>query len=135
MSANKLLAITGKEMIKLQASVVILALLSSYSLAVDSENPQVELINSPCPAQSAARVSISAANTILFNGKAVSLEGLAKGLGKLPSSVKEVCYNRANPEAYEPPPAAMKALEKIMETRLPISFYWDPGFQKRVVFK
>ena len=116
-------------------SVVFLLFSVGTTYAAGNESPDVELVNTPCSKQSAVSVSFSADSIIMLNGKAVSLEGLSKALSKLPATVKEVCYNRANPESYEPPPIAMKALEKIMATRLPVSFYWDANFQKRVVFK
>lgn len=95
--------------------------------------PSGELVHAPCPKKRALSVFVTDSNHLLLNGKPASLEALTQALGK--TGTREVCYGRADPAGKEVPPIAALALEQILASRLPLSFYLDAAMQKRLVLK
>ncbi|MCV2371403.1 hypothetical protein [Roseateles oligotrophus] len=103
--------------------------------AIAQSQPSVDLVAQPCPSRHAMRVAVLADGRIELNGKTVPVSQFA-ALAKLGTSgVKQVCLHRQDPEAAEPHPSMMVVLDALMKLTLPIAFYWDAQFQKRVVFK
>ena len=96
--------------------------------------PKIELISSPCSSKTAARVGVFFSGVTQLNGKPVSLQELTAAL-KEKSRVTEVCYHRERPESEDAPKQTEQVLNAIIQERLPVSFYWDAQFQKRVHFK
>jgi hypothetical protein len=71
-----------------------------------------------------AKVKVSRSGNILLDGRPASLNDLDKRLSELVKSRGVVWYYRENPTG-EPPPAAMKVLEKIVEHKLPVRLCKD----------
>ena len=83
-----------------------------------------------CP-KTGARVLISAAGKVTMNGTPVPVENLAASLNALAPRPSEVCYFRENPKGA-PPASVQAAVSALISTHLPISFYSDASFSKRV---
>jgi hypothetical protein len=106
--------------------------ITSY-VAAQGVGPQVELVHQPCDTKTSARVFVSAKGVVSLNGAVTPIEALLPALQKL--HIQDVCYSRENPQEIEPHPVALKALNALMQLKLPIAFYWDAAFQERVHFK
>ena len=106
--------------------------ITSY-VAAQGVGPQVELVHQPCDTKTSARVFVSAKGVVSLNGIVTPIDALLPALQKL--HIQEVCYSRENPQAFEPHPVALKALDAVTRLKLPIAFYWDAAFQERVHFK
>ena len=120
-------------------AVVFLLIAEASALqAAYSESPQaapkVELVNQVCP-PSGIRVAVFSNGNIQINGALVNLPQVSSVLRTAAPRAKEVCVHRENPDAPEPHPNMLKVLDAIIELKLPVAFYWDAEFQKRVAFK
>jgi hypothetical protein len=102
--------------------------------AADQPAHRAQLVNQSCPS-SGIRVAVFANGTIQVNGAPVKLPQFASVLGALAAGATAVCLHRQNPDAPEPHPNMLKVLDAVIALKLPVAFYWDPGFQKRVSFK
>jgi hypothetical protein len=95
----------------------------------------MRLVDEPCPQIGTITVSVDAQNVIRLNGRKMSEEKFNAIFPQLASIVKEICYSRASPESYEPPPIAVAVYNKIINSKVPVTLYWDLEFKKKVVFK
>ena len=86
--------------------------------------------SAPCP-KTGAKVLITALGNVTLNGVLVSVDNLAAALNALAPRPSEVCYFREKPKG-EAPAAVRVAINAIISTRLPISFYSDATFSTRV---
>tara|TARA_R110000764_G_scaffold142277_1_gene230293 strand:+ start:523 stop:894 length:372 start_codon:yes stop_codon:yes gene_type:complete len=116
-------------------SVAIASIVMTSNIQAQDGNPEIELVRQPCDPGTSARVFVAADGTVSLNRAVVAVEALPAALKKLQPTINVVCYSRENPEAFEPHPAALEALDAITELRLPVALYWDAGFQQRVHFK
>jgi biopolymer transport protein ExbD len=115
------------------ALMVFTAMATPLQAKAQVNNPKVELVHQPCDKTTAARVFVSADGVVSLNGNATPIGSLLAALMKL--SIQSVCYSRENPQAPEPHPVALQALDAIMQLKLPVAFYWDADFQQRVHIK
>lgn len=92
--------------------------------------PPPSAAHQPCP-KTGARVLVTALGNVTLNGKLVPVDNLATALGALAPRPTEVCYFREKPKG-EPPAAVRVAVNAIISTHLPISFYSDATFTTRV---
>jgi hypothetical protein len=83
-----------------------------------------------CP-KTGARVLVTALGNVTVNGVVVPVDNLAMALNALTPRPTEVCYFREKPKG-EPPAAVRIAVNAIISTQLPISFYADASFSTRV---
>jgi hypothetical protein len=83
----------------------------------------------PCP-KTGAKVLVTAMGIVTVNGKVVAVDGLAAALNGLAPRPTEVCYFREKPKG-EAPAAVKIAVNAIISTHLPISFYADSSFAHR----
>jgi hypothetical protein len=83
-----------------------------------------------CPS-SGARIYMSKDGSVLLQGKAVSAAELGPMLEKLKPNLTEVCYSREDPVG-EPPADMPKVLDAIAALRLPVSFYTDSSFSRKI---
>lgn len=74
-----------------------------------------------------AKVSVTSAGAVRYDGRAVSLPELRRELASLAKAKGEVWYHRENPAA-EPPPEALAVIDAIMQARLPVRFATKPDF-------
>ena len=72
-----------------------------------------------------------ALGNVTLNGALVPVDNLAAALNALAPRPSEVCYFREKPKG-EAPAAVRVAINAIISTRLPISFYSDATFSTRV---
>jgi hypothetical protein len=80
----------------------------------------------PCP-KTGARVLVTAMGIVTVNGKVVPVDNLGAVLNGLAPRPTEVCYFREKPKG-DPPAAVKIAVNAIISTHLPISFYSDASF-------
>lgn len=106
---------------------------SLFATAQAQRNPSVELVAQPCVAIQSLRVAVFADGRVQLNGKLIPVDQFAASAKLSASNAKEVCLHRQNPEATEPHPNMMVVLDGLVKLNLPIAFYWDAQFQKRVV--
>jgi hypothetical protein len=83
----------------------------------------------PCP-KTGARVLVTAMGIVTVNSKVVPVDNLGAVLNGLAPRPTEVCYFREKPKG-EPPAAVKIAVNAIISTHLPISFYSDASFAHR----
>jgi hypothetical protein len=83
----------------------------------------------PCPT-TGARVLVTAMGIVTVNGKVVPVDSLAAALNGLAPRPTEVCYFREKPKG-EAPAAVKIAVNAIISTHLPISFYSEASFAHR----
>jgi len=83
----------------------------------------------PCP-KTGARVLVTAMGIVTVNSKVVPVDNLSTVLNGLAPRPTEVCYFREKPKG-EPPAAVKIAVNAIISTHLPISFYSDASFAHR----
>ncbi len=83
----------------------------------------------PCP-KSGAKVLVTAMGIVTLNGKVVPVDSLTSALSALAPRPTEVCYFREKPKG-EAPAAVKIAVNAIISTHLPISFYSDSSFAHR----
>ena len=87
----------------------------------------------PCPS-TAARIFLAADGTVLVNGKAMPVADLSAALKALNPRPTEICYARVNPTGARPANVE-RVINDIASLRVPISFYTDAMFSKRVVLR
>jgi hypothetical protein len=87
----------------------------------------------PCPA-TAVRVFLAGDGTISLNGKTIPATDLKAALGALSPRPTEVCYSRGNPKGA-PPSNVERVMDDVASLRVPISFYTDATFSRRVVLR
>jgi hypothetical protein len=112
-----------------------ITLLSTHAYGIDMPGSAMKLVDEPCPQVGTITVSVDAQNVIRMNGRKISEEKFNIVFPQLAAMMKEICYSRAAPETYEPPPAALAVYEKIAASKVPVSLYWDLEFKKKVVFQ
>ena len=113
-----------------------LAMSTAPDSSFSQQQPKVELVDQPCVPGQAMRVAVFADGRIEFNGRPVAVDQLRNAAAAaVAAGAREVCVHRQNPEAPEPHPNMLVVLESLITTRLPIAFYWDAAFRKRVAFK
>ena len=83
-----------------------------------------------CP-KTGAKVLVTALGNVTLNGAVVPVDSLAAAISALAPRPTEVCYFREKPKG-EPPAAVRIAVNAIISTHLPISFYSDASFTSRV---
>jgi hypothetical protein len=105
------------------------------SISLSQQAPRVELIDQPCRKLLAVRISVFADGRIEVDGKPTVLEQVRPTLQERAATVIEVCIHRENPSAPEPHPNMLRVLDEVVEKQLPVAFYWDSAFKKRVAFK
>lgn len=96
--------------------------------------PKIELLPVPCTGKTSAKVAVFFSGVTQLNGKPVSLQELGSAL-KDKTKVTEVCYYRERPESEAAPTQTEQVLNVIIQERLPVAFYWDAQFLKRVSLK
>lgn len=74
-----------------------------------------------------AKVSVTRAGVVSYDGRTVSLAELRSDLARLAKGKGEVWYYREDP-AGEPAPEALAVIEAIMRARLPVRFATKPDF-------
>jgi len=109
-------------------------LAGAHVMAPAQPKSQVELVDKPCP-ETGVRVAVFANGRIEINGSALDVSQLPSTFERLAPAATEVCVHRQDPEAAEPHPNMLKVLDAVIRHRLPISFYRDASFRRRVVFK
>jgi hypothetical protein len=110
----------------LPRSLAILVLYLASSLVTGVSQTMSE----GCP-DSGVRIYVDDRGVITVNGQIVRPADLRQALASLKPPPTEVCYSRAKPQG-EPPPEATVAIEAIIALRLPVAFYTDGTFRKRV---
>jgi hypothetical protein len=96
--------------------------------------PRIRLVDKPCPA-GGIRVAVFADGKIRVDDKPVNVNEVSSTLRGLARSATEVCLHRENPDAPEPHPNMLKVLDAIVALKLPIAFYFDAAFQRRVALE
>jgi biopolymer transport protein ExbD len=91
-------------------------------------------VDKPCPA-GGIRVAVFADGKIRVDDKPVNVNEVSSTLRGLARSATEVCLHRENPDAPEPHPNMLKVLDAIVALKLPIAFYFDAAFQRRVALE
>lgn len=97
--------------------------------------PKVELVDQPCPASSGIRIGVFYDGRLEVNGRSISTATLSRRLDELRRSESVICLHRESPELEDPPPNMFLVIDAIVSRKLPVAFFWDAKFQKRVVFK
>jgi hypothetical protein len=87
----------------------------------------------PCPA-SGARVFLAADGSVSLNGKPIPAAELKAALSALNPRPSEICYSRGNSNGA-PPSNVERVMDDIASLRVPISFYTDATFSRRVVLR
>ena len=108
--------------------------LVGYSLANAADNPKVELVDQSCP-PGAIRIAVFSQGRVEVNGREAAVADIPQKLDQLMKYGSVVCVHREHPESAEPHPNMIKVLDMVIARKLPVAFYWDAKFQKRVVFK
>ena len=96
--------------------------------------PKIELLSVPCSGKTSAKIAVFFSGVTQLNGKTVSLQELSNAL-KDKTKVTEVCYHRERPDSEAAPTQTEQVLNVIIQERLPVAFYRDAQFLKRVSFK
>lgn len=102
--------------------------------AADNQSSKVTLVNQPCDDETSISIHVSNTGEVIANHESTSIESFAKLLEASKSRLREICYSREDHATSEPHPNAFKVLDAIVATQLPVAFYWDKGFTKRIKF-
>jgi hypothetical protein len=97
--------------------------------------PEVTLIDQPCPAAAGIRIGVFYDGRVEINGTSISTASLSSRLDDLRRPDSLICLHRETPEAEEPPPNMFPVLNAVIARKLPVAFFWDAAFKRRVVFK
>ena len=98
-----------------------------------SNREDVSAAASPCP-PTGVRVFLGSDGNVSVNEKAVAAADLKKALEAVSLRPTEACYSRENPNS-PPPPQMATVLDSVAALKVPISFYTDKTFTKRVILK
>lgn len=77
------------------------------------------------------KISVLSTNSVLLNGKKIGPDELMSVLSEAKNSNGVVWYYRENP-AGEPPPAASRVIQMVIDNKLPISMSTKPDFSDYV---
>jgi len=105
-------------------------LAASAALVLAGAVPALGATSTACPA-TAAKVLVTAMGNVTLNGRLVPVDNLAAALNALAPRPTEVCYFREKAPGAQPV-AVRIAVNAIISTHLPISFYADASFSSRV---
>jgi len=105
----------------------------AIALAGCSRGGEPQNTTAPCPA-TGVKVFLASDGNVVVNDKTVSSNDLKGALEQISPRPTEVCYSRDNPNSA-PPPQMANVLDSIAALKVPISFYTDRTFTKRVVLK
>ena len=109
------------------------ALLTTFVLFSGVVAANLEAAPEGCP-DGGGRVFLLANGNVTLNGKPVGAGDFARRLSELKPRPSEICYSRENP-TREPPPEMRTIVDAIIAMQLPVSFYTDSSFSKRVSLK
>jgi hypothetical protein len=110
------------------------SLVCAFACFAQQAAPKIELLPIPCTGKTSAKVAVFFSGVTQLNGKPVSLQELSNAL-KDKTKVTEVCYHRERPQSDAAPTQTEQVLNAIIQERLPVAFYWDAQFLKRVSLK
>jgi len=119
-----------KVVARFYAVVLLRRSLWALTLCIASSGVLGDTKSEGCP-ESGVRIYVDASGVVTVNGRAVPASRLPQTLASLMPQPTEVCYSRANAQS-EPPPNAMAVMEAVASLRLPVAFYTDGTFTRRV---
>ena len=110
-------------------------LLAAVSISVVAAGKTVvDLADEPCPASS-PRIGVFYDGRIEMNGTTISTASIGRKLDELTKSGSVVCLHKDHPESDEWLHNYELVGRALLGRKLTISFYWDPAFQKKVIFR
>lgn len=83
-----------------------------------------------CPG-SGARVYLTSSGVVTLNGREIDVPKFKAALDALKPAPTVICYSRQAGKD-EPHPSMVLVLDAIIATRIPIGFFTDATFEKRV---
>ncbi len=105
----------------------------SLCIAAEKQSTGFTLVDKPCVEKDSIKIYVYASGQLEVNGGKATISELSKQI-ESDSSIRKVCYSRESLDEKKPHNNAIKVMDIVVEAKLPIAFYWDKNFTKKVQF-